>query len=277
LTNSTPTASTGQYKGSTLSQIANAITKPYGIAFKLKGDNLAGTEKPFERVSIHWGETALQAIERLARFRNVHLVDDEHGDLVALRASASATSIADLVEGKNIEQAHLIMNRNEGIGQYEGVAQQFGTDQHHSDDARDIHATAKNPAITAYRPSVVVAEMTADKQDLVHRLNFEVATNMATIVEAHITVPGWLHPGGKLWCEHMSKPVMIYAPSLFPTDLMQLWIKGVKHRQSNEEGTISIIECCLENALSAGKFGDIGTDSPEGTPQAAAPSGSDGD
>jgi prophage tail gpP-like protein len=246
---STPVDAIGQYKNATFLQIANKIAKPFGVKVSLSGST-DGADKKFERVSIHWGETAKQAIERLARFRNLHLTDDANGNLVAGRGDTSG-SVADLVEGKNIEDAHAVMSVEEAQADIWGHGQNFGNDTHHADRARDVAALAKS-TWQAYRPGIIVAEMPADQGDLLHRTNFEAATNLGTVVQVYITVAGWLDDAGKIWCEHVWKQVTIYSPSLFPTDGVVLSVAGVKHRQSNEEGTVSIIECCLQSALSPG-------------------------
>lgn len=244
----TPDLSGGQFKNSSMTQIASAILAPYGIGFSLLGSP-SGADKPFERFSIHPGETALQAIERMARMRDVHLVDDSNGNLTGGRGYGSASGLQ-LIEGQNIERGQIVMSVDEMVANLTGVGQNYGTDQHWGDQARDISATATNA--NAYVPGTIkfFAEMPGDSQDMAMRTNHEASVIESKVIEAFITVPGWLLPdGSSLWCDHIWQTVTIKAPSLFPVDSIDLSIRGVKHHQSNEYGTISTIECCLPRAL----------------------------
>jgi hypothetical protein len=73
----------GQFKNQTLEKLANAATKKYGITFSLKGMP-EGAQKVFERVSLHWGESPFQFILRLAQMRNIHIMDNELGNIVGI-------------------------------------------------------------------------------------------------------------------------------------------------------------------------------------------------
>lgn len=262
-----------QFTNSSLQQIANAIVNPFGMTFKLQG-NTAGAEKPFERVSTHVGETCFQAIEMLCRMRNLHLVDDAGGNLVGTRASGTGASVAQLVEGQNIESAHAIMSIDETVAPVTATGTNFGNDSHWGDQARDVSATAQNPDFGEYRPLQFVAEHPGDKQDMAMRANFEVAWSLGKVVEAYITVPGWLRPDGTLWVEHLTELISIQSPMLFPVDGgVSLALRGVKHVQDNDRGTVSILELCLPNALSAGAQLGPGTDVPPYSP--AQPDGGD--
>jgi prophage tail gpP-like protein len=78
----------GQYKNQTLSQMATAVLSKVGVNFKMTGDT-SGTEIPFDRVSEHIGERAIDFVQRLAMWRNMHLVDDSQGNLVATRGGSA--------------------------------------------------------------------------------------------------------------------------------------------------------------------------------------------
>lgn len=253
----TPDLKGGQFKNSSMTQIASAILAPYGINFSLFG-NPANADKVFERFSIHPGETALQAIGRMARMRNVHLVDDQNGNLVAGQSTGQSSGVM-LVEGQNIERGQIIMSLDELLPQnLSGVGQNFGTDQHWAQQATDISAVATNS--NAYIPNGTIkffAEMPGDSQDMQMRTDHEASLIASKTIEAYMTVPGWLVPAtGQLWAELLWQNVTIQSPTLFPVSSIDLAIRGVKHHQSNEYGTISTIECCLPRAL--GSTGQLG-------------------
>lgn len=257
-----------QFKNSTITQIANALTGPLGITFRLSG-NTDGADKTFERFSVHYGETVLQAIDRMARMRNLHLVDDANGNLVGMRGGQAtggtvpvpsagignvSTVAGQLVEGQNIERGNVIITAENAFANLRVWGQNFGNDTHWGDTARDVSATSDNPdGAKSWVNVAEFAEMSGDKGDMKLRADWGVARSLGTMVEAYITVPGWLLPdGGSVWCEHLGESVIIQAPSLFPVDELALAIRGVKHHQSNDNGTVSTIELCLQNALSSG-------------------------
>lgn len=246
LANSTPPPQ--QFTNSSLQQIANAITSPYGIGFQIQ--NAPGADKPFERVSSHVGETCLQFIEMLCRMRDVHLVDDKSGNLIGLRGNAGA-SVAQLVEGQNIEELHGVMSVVDANDKITANGTNFGNDAHWGDSARDVSATVVNPSLAGFSPLLFMAEVPGDKQDMAMRANHEAAANLATTEEIHITVPGWLMTDGSLWIDHVNDRMSIFSPMMFPDDQETLSLRGVTHRQSSERGTTTVLEFCLPNAISA--------------------------
>ena len=58
-------------------------------------------------------------------------------------------------------------------------------------------------------------------------------------MDGTITVPGWLMDDGSLWIRHVGEQVTIFSPMLFPHRSATLFIKGVTHRQSDGEGTVT--------------------------------------
>jgi len=247
---STVSASPGQYIGYNLQQIAQAVCQQVGCNFVLSG-NLPGAEKVFPRVSEHPGEPMFQFIERLARMRDIHIRDDENGNLVGTRGTAGG-SIATLVEGQNILSARVILTDQNAAKTLSTIGANIGGSSTGvwGDTCRDIKVTAQNPTYNGRGQITVTAEQPCDVTDAVMRNQHEVAQNALTQVDCEVTVRGWLMDDGSLWIAHLGEPVTVYSPMAFPTDSMQLWLKGVRHRQENDTGTTTVLSLCLPNGLS---------------------------
>ena len=67
--------------------------------------------------------------------RNVHITDNENGNLVGIRGGGSGV-IAELQEGRNILSAELIWSNNTAVDKFTGDADLPGNDDHWSDKAR---------------------------------------------------------------------------------------------------------------------------------------------
>ena len=246
---STVDASPGQYIGYTLQQIANAVAGKVGVNFAILASP-AGADKPFSRVSEHFGETRFAFIERLCRMRNLHLSDDENGNLLAFRGGGSS-GVAQLIEGQNILSARIVMQDTDTVNQAtvsgENVA--GSASGVWGDAARDPSATAFNPNFSRYRPLSIQAEQPGDAQDMAMRANLEIATDLSTMVDLEVVVPGWFMDDGSLWITHVRDSLTVYSPMLVPNDSITLSLKGVSHRQSDDEGTVTALRLCLPNAL----------------------------
>jgi prophage tail gpP-like protein len=242
----------GQFKDQTLSKLASGAAGQYGIGFALKGA-IEGAEKIFERVSIHLGESPFQFITRLAQMRNVHITDDETGNLVGTRGGG--TTIAELQEGRNILSAELIWSNDTAVDKFTGDADLPGNDKHWGDKARATaaQATSSNaPAGFAKIIQRIIAPMPGDAKDVQMFVNHAIDLNAATQFEANITVRGWLRQGGKLWLNEVNNYIDLYSPMLLPQDKATLGIQTVTCRQSDSSGTTTTLGLVLPERLGAG-------------------------
>jgi prophage tail gpP-like protein len=246
LVNGTVEAKPGQYRKSNLKQIAGAVLGPYGIALAISGAP-AGADKIFERVSVQVGESPFELIERLCRMRNLHLVDDAQGNLIASRGGDAVGG--DLQEGRNILSAQMVWREDQAVDQIKALGDEHGRDQKWGDEVRGNSATAKNPEYSGHRPLHILAEQPGDKQDMQMRADHEVDGNVGGMLTADITVRGWLRDDGSLWIEHVGKNVDVFSPMLFPMDKLTLAIQGVTHKQNDKQGTTTTISLVLPRAL----------------------------
>jgi prophage tail gpP-like protein len=239
----------GQFKNQTLPQLANAAAGQYGIGLTLRGA-IDGAQKVFERVSIHLGESPFQFITRLAQMRNVHITDDETGNLVGIRGGGS--SAGELQEGRNILSAELIWSNDTAVDKFTGDADLPGNDDHWSDKAR---ATAAQATSKSSQPGFakiiqrIIAPMPGDSKDVQMFVNHAINLNAATQFEANITVRGWLRGAGQIWLKEVGNLIDLYSPMLLPQQRATLGIQTVTCRQSDSAGTTTTLGLVLPDRL----------------------------
>jgi prophage tail gpP-like protein len=238
----------GQFKNQTLSQLANAALKKFGISFSLRGAP-EGADKKFERVSVHWGESPFQFILRLAQMRNIHIMDNELGNIIGIRGGGQV--VAELQEGSNILSAELIWTNNAAVSNIISDTDQHGNDDHNMDKARAQSAEAKNSNYNGAAPVPlrVVAPQPGDTKDAQMHANHMGDINAASMFQANVTVAGWLRNNGKLWLTEVGNLIDLYSPMLLPSGRATLGIQAVTARQNDQTGTTSTLTLVLQDRL----------------------------
>lgn len=193
----------GQFTGVDLAQLARALAEPFGIEVRVACDVGA----PLREVQIQQGETAWETIERAARLRSVLLTDAPDGALVLTRAGQARVSGA-LVRGKTILAAEGMLSHAQRYSDYVVKAQQSGAgDAVEGLAASEVEGRVRDPAVTRYRPRVVVAEGQADPATALERARWDMLRRAGKSVQATITVAGWRQPDGRLWAINELVPV----------------------------------------------------------------------
>src|SRR6516165_2199941 len=241
-----------QQKNVTLKQAANRILSPSGISFSLLG-NPKNADKIFKSVITHVGETQLEAVTRLCKMRNIHLMDDRSGNLVGVRNDGSEKSVGELREGRNILNAAMVWRWDTAIDLIKSNGQEPGHNGKSGDPVRNPAAQTKNPNYNGQRVVSILAEHPGDKQDMQMRADHEVDLNVATMFDAQITVQGWLRNNGRLWLEEVRSFIDVYSPMMFPSNREPLRIYKANCRQGENTGTTTQLGLCLTNWL--GHFG----------------------
>ena len=245
--------SPGQFKNQTISQIANSILSPLGIAFKYGASGAPSmAEKVFERVSLNVGETIYEAVARLAWMRNLFLIGDVQGNIVATRANGSEATVAQLVEGGNIKSANAVLSNSLVLENYAGTGQNSSNDQRNGRPAAAVSATATSFGEPRTYKNVHMPQV-GDPQDAQMVVNREAAQDVYDSVEIMIVVPGWFGPAGELWIQDLGQKISINSPMLFPASFDQsktpLYLKGVTHRQNDATGTETELNICIAQGL----------------------------
>lgn len=183
----------GEWKDRTLLQIAKDLATPFGVTVTAE----ASVGAPFATASIQEGETAFETIERLARFRGVLLVSNGCGGLVITRTSTERIATG-LVQGENILSASATLSHRDRYSRYIVKGQNSGSDFSTPAQNASVSAEATDPAISRYRPLVIVAEDQGDVTKLADRAKWEAGVRAGRSCRATITVQGRSHGDG-LW------------------------------------------------------------------------------
>jgi len=240
---STVTGEPGQYVNQTLQQIGSAVFGEIGVNFTVT----ASGDMPFPRVSEHIGESRYSFIERLCRMRNMHMIDDGQGGLLAFRGAAAGGLT--LSEGKNIKRGRILLKNNEHVDDITVKGQDAGQDS--ADQNRSPEANTKaDPPIG--RSMHILAEEMGNSAAMQLRANHQGDWTKYMFVDGDVTVNGWLCPDGTLWWDHVMELITINSPLLLPEDSLEFMIKGIIHRQSSEAGTISDVLLCRADGFGSG-------------------------
>jgi prophage tail gpP-like protein len=249
----------GEFKGYTFEAIANALAKPAGVKVIVRGASpLLG--KPFNNFSIHTGETAWMAIERLARMRGLHLFDNADGNWVAEAFDPNQAAAGRLVEGGNMKKARAVIDVSRVFGLYNIRAQQPGSDELHGRAARDVSASVKNPSGRPTRISVTWMEEPGSAADAAARANQEAGYAGAAIINADFEVQGWQSAPDALW--DIGKNYAIESPTL---DLKRTLTSREVTYMQGPGGSLTTISMCTPESL-AFSAANISASTPAGGP-----------
>jgi prophage tail gpP-like protein len=257
---------TGEFKDKSYTQIANEITKPFGIKFKPIGNV---SQKKFERLNVSPGDTAWNVLETLARLRGISLGSDTEGNLTG-RTQWMAGGDS-LIEGQNILEGREVMSMNgggagDGDGDSDAHPPNYGASQQPSNDDRHGPKAAQQPFAHGsnknlqrfggtkgvYAPKRVQLEHPGDKDDATTRNKFENERAGVEQLQVTIVVQGWLKPSGGLW--KAGDKVHVKSPMLIVDE--ELKIMRVEFTQDNRAGT----RTSLDLARDTGNEGDPDAD-----------------
>jgi len=247
ITVSTVRASPGQYRNQTLEQMVSSVFGEVGVPFSLKGAP-AGADKVFARVSEHVGETRYDFAERLARMRNIHLIDDGQNGIMGFRGPFG-NAATQVVEGHNMLRGRILLKDNESVEQLRCRGQQANQDDAY---ANAQSAAEKQVQTSAKGDATIVAEEMADNVDCQMRVNHEGDWIAYDEVDGEVALQGWLNSEGQLWWNDRLKVVTVQSPLLLPGAAYPFMIKSVVHRQSSEEGTTTTLLLCRADGLGGG-------------------------
>lgn len=201
-------AKPGSWSNAAMETIAAELARPFGITVTAR----TSTGAKIRKFAIQQGESVQSAIERLARFRGLLAVSTAQGD-VELITPEQGEPVADLVQGRNIITADGGHSVAERYSRYLLKGQASGDDEVNSRAAASPSAEASDPAVTRYRPLLIVGEDQADIASLKKRAEWEATTRAGRAQQARVTVAGWRRPDGQLWTPNVT--VSLSAPALF--------------------------------------------------------------
>ena len=195
LVDSSAASTPGEWKDASLTEIAMALTEPFGVEVRAEVD----VGPPFAKFRIEEGESVFEAIERACRFRGVLPLSSGDGALVLGAPSRTQASVR-LERGVNILEASGESSWIDRYSEYTLLGQQPGTDFLGVAEAAHVHATSADPGVTRHRPLTIVGEQALDAAEAQARIDWEASVRAARARSARITVQGWRESeGGDLW------------------------------------------------------------------------------
>lgn len=230
----------GGWTNRTLAQIARDVAKPFGIGVKVE----TNVGKPIKSLTIEPGETALETLDRAARYRGVLLMSDGLGNLLLTEPRKGGAAPAALELGKNILSASGHVSLVDRFATYIVKAQQSGSDSTFGAAASGPSAQVVDAVMQAlrYRPTVILCEDQASAADCKLRAEWQRTVAAARSRQVVYTVVGW-RANMKLWQPNTTVPVTDAYLSLKETRL----ISQVDYTL-DEQGARTELTCTLKHA-----------------------------
>jgi prophage tail gpP-like protein len=207
--------SPGSWTNQRIDAIIGELIAPFGITLEVDG----GVGEPIKKFSLQQGETVFAVIDRLARFRGLIAVAAPSGALRLTRVHGGAP-VAHLAEGENILKASMAHDVRERFSQVIVKGQTAGNDDAFGRAVAAVKGEAADPAITRFRPLIVIAEDQADSAAAQQRAIWESSVRAGRAQRATVTVAGWHRADGTLWEPNVR--VQLTSPALFVTAEMLL-------------------------------------------------------
>ncbi len=194
---------TGRFEKKDIGEIANILSKRYGVKIVVKAKNL----KKIERFHIQVGESVWSAVERIARSQDLMLVGGADGSLEIHDSPEELIDDA-LYEGEflSIETEISAKDRH---SEYKVKGQRA-----FSAEAPDlkIEKKAVDGSIKRIRTKIIVAEGDLDNDGAEKRAKNEKSTRQGNSIKVDIMVSGFYRPKGGLWTP--MKKIYVYSPTV---------------------------------------------------------------
>ena len=192
-----------QWKGQTLTQIAEAVCAPFGIPVAVETDVGAA----FPDVKYDEGDTVHSFLVKWARQRGVLLTSYGDGRLVITRSQQRGAG-GSLVLGGNVEAAQGDLNNEGRFSRYIVKGQSLGTFWK-GDSAEEIaefqaaytgpFGEATDSVVGRYRPMVIISEVKGTSAEFAERARHEALVRAGKSRAAQYTASGWGPASGQVW------------------------------------------------------------------------------
>ncbi|WP_431282726.1 phage baseplate assembly protein [Humitalea sp. 24SJ18S-53] len=247
--------------GLKLDEIARRLCAPFNIPVIAQVD----MGRPIPRFAVQPGETVFDAIERGCRQRAVLPMPDGKGGLLLTRAGLGGPAAAALKLGGddgNIISGKLTLSAKELFSDYIVMGQAsstnaftvFGPNPNAPEASASLGPSARvrDPSVTRYRPTVVLAESEGSSVTFQQRAEWQRAVAVGKSVRGTRLVQDW-RADGKLW--HPNTLVRV-TDRLCGLDNAEMLIAATKMRLT-EAGTLTELEIALPDAYRLIPEGDL--------------------
>jgi prophage tail gpP-like protein len=212
--------------GRSLTQIAEDLCSPLGIAVSIDAAVAADAGEPFRYQQLQIGETCHAALARLARLRGCLLISDGLGGLQITRAGTGRAATP-LVLGRNVLAATAEDSCADRFRTYR-VLGQDREDDRNADTAQQIRAEATDLGARAGRLLIIDPVDPCNAADARRLAEWTSAMRAAQAQRVRYTVRGWLD-GAKPW--QPNQRVVVQDPwARFDGEYL---LAGITHRLSD--------------------------------------------
>ena len=183
----------GEWTEIRMERLAGILAKPFGVTVKAD----VSTGDRFRKFTLQKGETAWEAIERMARQRGVLVVSDGEGGLLITRAGLSLEGATLKTGGvPRILSGSATYSDVDRFSEYHTRAQASGTDDFFGTAVAQVSAIARDPNVSRYRPLIVMAEEQPGPGKVQERATWEASSRAGRSRRATLTVQGWKAQAG---------------------------------------------------------------------------------
>lgn len=179
---------------SSVVDIARMLAEPFNIPVSV-ADGLSPERE--EKLVINPGDTAFQAIEKVAHDAGVLVMSDSQGGIVITRAGT--TRADSLILGGNIKSLSVQYDSSDRFREYILLTQRRGSDDGSPEQTR-IRAEATDEGVRrSERVQIIRPERGITAASARRRADWEARIRAAEAESISVTVTGWHQPTGSLW------------------------------------------------------------------------------
>jgi prophage tail gpP-like protein len=229
--------------GLDLAALARLECKPFGIEVVAQD---AGVSFPV--AAKHHGETVWKLIERLARQRQLLVMDDPEGRLVLARLAAEraddslvhpSDGLVKIGTKRDSSKRFSVyqVKAQAGGGRWAGAGGGDGSSGDLPSSLAHVEGGAVDPGVKRYRPKTILSEGAAKKEGALARADWEARRNIGRALRLTATRVGWRQSSGKLWVPNLLVPCKVPSMNLDA----ELALAEVTYRKG-AEGTLCDLE-----------------------------------
>jgi prophage tail gpP-like protein len=206
LVDCSPDFQTTELAGLDLAAVARKVAQPFDIQVDARD-----TGPVFQVAAAHHGETAWRLVERLARQRQLLVMDDPEGRLVLTRLAAERADDELVYPAGGLRRIRTKRDASKRFSIYKVKAQAGGTSRWVGIGTADgssgdiasaiahVEGAAVDRGVKRYRPKTILNEGAAKKVGALARAEWEARRNIGKALSVKAIRVGWRQTSGKLW------------------------------------------------------------------------------
>lgn len=211
-----PDFTTTELAGLDLAAVARKVTAPFGIEVDAKA-----TGPTFAVAAAHHGETCWKLIERLARQRQLLVMDDPEGRLVLTQLATERATDRIVHPADGLLAVETVRDSSKRFSVYK-VKAQAGARMSEEDGGEDtvaeelahVEGEIFDRGVKRYRPKTFLNEGASKKVGAMARAAYEARRNKGKALRFSATVVGWRQSDGKLWVPNILVPCEVPTMNL---------------------------------------------------------------